>query len=144
MVDKKLLAEKIKLLAEYIADLEEQSGVTVDDIRHNKMLRRYIERTLHVAVEACLDIGNHLIADLGLREPEDNKDIMAVLTESGYLPEDKLPAYQKMARFRNVIVHDYARIDPDILHGILVRNLAGLKQFARLMRDRFLTGSDLN
>jgi hypothetical protein len=75
MVDQELLTEKTKLLAEYIGDLEEKTNVRLNELKENKILRRYIERTLHLAVEACLDIGNHLIADLELREPQDYKDI---------------------------------------------------------------------
>jgi uncharacterized protein YutE (UPF0331/DUF86 family) len=138
MVDKELLTEKLRNLSEYITDIEEQKPVSLTELHENKVLRRYIERTLHLAVEACLDIGNHLIADLNLREPLDYKDIMAVLTEAGYLPADKLSDFQKMARFRNVIVHDYARIDPEILYGILQRNTEDLLLFARIIRDRFL------
>lgn len=137
MVDKQLLQEKLKLLAEYIADLKEERDTPLKEIKENKKLRRYIERTLHLAVEACLDIGNHLIADLGLREPEDYKDIVTVLTEAGYLPEQKLNSLQKMAKFRNVIVHDYARIDPEILCGILQKNLDDLQLFARIIKDAF-------
>jgi len=138
MVDKELLTEKTKLLAEYISDLEEHAGIKLNEIKENKVLRRYIERTLHLAVEACLDIGNHLIADLELREPQDYKDIMAVLTEAGCLPPDRLENFKKMAQFRNVIVHDYVRIDPEILIGILRRNIEDLRLFARMVRDRFL------
>ncbi len=138
MVDKQLLQEKLKLLAEYIADLQNESSTTLQEIKQNKKQRRYIERTLHLAVESCLDIGSHIISDLGLREPEDNKDIIAVLTESGYLPENMLNNLQKMAQFRNVIVHDYARIDPEILYSILNKNLSDLIFFARTIRDNFL------
>jgi len=89
-------------------------------------------------VETCLDIGGHIIADLTLREPADYKDIMAVLTENGYLPEDRLDTFQKMAKFRNVIVHDYTRIDPEILYAVLQKNLDDLQLFTRLIRDQFL------
>jgi uncharacterized protein YutE (UPF0331/DUF86 family) len=132
------LTEKTKLLAEYISDLEEHAGIKLNEIKENKVLRRYLERTLHLAVEACLDIGNHLIADLELREPQDYKDIMAVLTEAGCLPPDRLENFKKMAQFRNVIVHDYVRIDLEILLGILHRNLKDLCLFARMVRDQFL------
>ncbi|MBC7106018.1 MAG: DUF86 domain-containing protein, partial [Firmicutes bacterium] len=87
---------------------------------------------------ACLDIGNHVIADLNLREPADYKDVMAVLTEAGYLPPAKLTDFKKMAQFRNVIVHDYARIDPEILYAILQKNTGDLRLFARAIRDGFL------
>ncbi|MGQ9532537.1 MAG: type VII toxin-antitoxin system HepT family RNase toxin [Desulfotomaculales bacterium] len=140
MVDKELLTEKLRLLSEYIADLEEQKTISLAELRQNKLLRRYIERTLHLAVEACLDIGNHVIADLNLREPADYKDVMAVLTEAGYLPPAKLTDFKKMAQFRNVIVHDYARIDPEILYAILQNNIGDLRLFARAIRDGFLKG----
>lgn len=138
MVDQEVLTEKTKLLAEYIGDLEEKANVRLNELKENKILRRYIERTLHLAVEACLDIGNHLIADLELREPQDYKDIMVVLTEAGYLPPNRLENFKKMAQFRNVIVHDYVRIDPEILIGILRKNIDDLRLFARIVRDRFL------
>jgi len=137
MVDQELLTEKTKLLAEYISDLEEKAGVKLDELKEDKILRRYIERTLHLAVEACLDIGNHLIADLELREPQDYKDIMVVLAEAGYLPPDRLENFKKMAQFRDVIVHDYARVSPEILIGILRKNIEDLRLFARMVRDRF-------
>ncbi|SHF33348.1 Uncharacterized conserved protein YutE, UPF0331/DUF86 family [Desulfofundulus australicus DSM 11792] len=107
-------------------------------MKQNKIIRRYIERTLHLAVEACLDIGNHIIADSQLREPQDYKDIMVVLTEAGFLPPARLENLKKMAQFCNVIVHDYARIDPEILYGILRNNLDDLRLFAGMVRDMFL------
>jgi uncharacterized protein YutE (UPF0331/DUF86 family) len=58
------------------------------------------------------------MVDLELREPQDYKDIMVVLTEAGYLPPNRLDNFKKMAQFRNVIVHDYVRIDPEILIGL--------------------------
>ena len=40
-------------------------------------------------------------------------------------------AMVKMAKFRNIIVHDYARIDPEIVVGILKNNLNDFKGFAK-------------
>lgn len=137
MVDQRLLEEKTRLLAEYIADLEEQQHISLAQLKDNKLLRRYVERTLHLAVEACLDIGSHVIADLRLREPEDYKDVMVVLAENDILPKEKLTQYKKMAQFRNVIVHDYARVDPEILVGILQSNLGDLAFFAQTIKEQF-------
>ena len=36
----------------------------------------------------------------------------------------------KMSKFRNIVVHDYARIDPDIVIGILRKNLTDFKVYA--------------
>jgi uncharacterized protein YutE (UPF0331/DUF86 family) len=34
-----------------------------------------------------------------------------------------------MARFRNIVVHDYERIDPEIVIGILKNNLGDFEDF---------------
>ena len=58
MVDREFLAERATLLLEYSTDLEGYAGTSFGEPKENKVLRRFIERTLHLAVEACLDIGN--------------------------------------------------------------------------------------
>ena len=35
-----------------------------------------------------------------------------------------------MSKFRNIVVHDYTRIDPEIVVGILRNNLQDLKRLA--------------
>ncbi|MEW5952450.1 MAG: DUF86 domain-containing protein [Bacillota bacterium] len=122
-------------MVEYITDLEEQRHITVADWEANKMLRNHLERTLQKTVESCLDIGKHLIADLNLRTPEDYKDIIVILTEAGILPREKLSKFKKMAQFRNVIVHDYEKIDPHVILDILRKDLDDLRLFARAVRD---------
>jgi uncharacterized protein YutE (UPF0331/DUF86 family) len=37
----------------------------------------------------------------------------------------------KMAKFRNIIVYDYARIEPEIVIGILKKDIEDFKQFAK-------------
>jgi len=133
MVDRDLLLERLSILAEYVNDLEAEMGVTWDQFIQDKKLRRHIERTLQLAIEACLDLGNHVISDLHLREPQDYKDIFAVLVESGFLPEEDKKVYEKMAGFRNILVHGYARIDPAIVFGVLKRDLPYFRKFAQAM-----------
>lgn len=130
------MAERLKRLGEYIADLEEVSGATWEEFRGNKVLRRYIERTLQMAVECCLDVGSHIISSERLREPEDNKDVFKVLVEAGFLPEEMLGSLQRMAGFRNILIHEYARIDPEVVFGVFKRRLDELRRFAREIAGR--------
>ncbi len=98
-----------------------------EDVR----LKKAVERSLQVAIEACLDIGRHSIALGGFRYPEDNKDVFKVLQEEGVIPADLLPALVDMARFRNLIVHDYARIDDAKVYAILKKHLGDFDEYAR-------------
>jgi uncharacterized protein YutE (UPF0331/DUF86 family) len=123
----------LKLLAEYVGDLREMESVTLEEYQANKLIRKAVERTLHTAIEACLDIGHHIIAQEGLRSPEDNKDVFVVLGEEQIIPHDLASRLVDMARFRNLLVHEYTRLDNTVVYGILKKRLGDLDEFARMI-----------
>jgi uncharacterized protein YutE (UPF0331/DUF86 family) len=111
--------------------LRELSECSIEEYRSNELIRRATERLLHLAIEACLDIGHHLIAERGYRAPQDNRDVFRVLAEEGILPGDLLGPLQEMASFRNLLVHGYTRLDDEIVHGILTSRLEDFEAFAQ-------------
>jgi uncharacterized protein YutE (UPF0331/DUF86 family) len=131
MDEQDVVLERLKLLNEYVNDLLELQDVDLQTYTENKLIHRTVERTLHLAVEACLDIGQHIIAQEGFRTPEDNKDVFVVLSEEEIVPLGLLPRLINMAKFRNLIVHDYARIDNSAVFGILKRHLGDFDAFAQ-------------
>jgi len=131
MVDMEVIESKLTFLREYIGDLKEYESISLQAYRKNKKDQRYVERTLHLACESCLDIAAHIISRRGLREPKDNKDLFLVLYENSIITEPVWDAMTKMAKFRNIIVHDYARIEPEVVVGILQKNVEDLKSFSR-------------
>jgi len=135
MSDHDVIRERLRLLAEYTSDLSELQDVEFAEYAENKLIRRYVERTLHLAVEACLDIGQQIVVLESLRTPEDNKDVFVVLTEAGTIPDALLPQLIAMAKFRNVIVHDYVRLDNSVVFGILKRHLGDFDAFARAIAE---------
>ncbi len=144
MVDNIVLMKKIACLDEYLNDLKEvknQQDLTFAQFQHDKKLRRYVERTLHLTVESCLDIGGHIIADEGFREPVDNKDVFAVLAENSIITSEDLSSLQNMAKFRNVIVHDYAKIEAEIIYNIVHRNLTDIERFVSVIKKKYLAHS---
>jgi uncharacterized protein YutE (UPF0331/DUF86 family) len=81
------------------------------------------------AIEAIIDICNHLISRNKLRSPEDYADTFAVLCDAGILEKDFSAELMKMARFRNRLVHLYWDVDPKELRFILKTRLSDLDKF---------------
>ena len=131
MVNRQMIDNKLGLLAGYIADLIEIQDMAQKEYLADKKTQRYVERTLHLAIECCLDIGNLLISDQNWREPLSNKDVFTVLEENGVISSVLLPSLSKMAQFRNILVHDYAKIEPDIIYSILKNNVTDLQKFIK-------------
>ena len=132
-----IVNERLRLLAEYVDDLQgyRARATSFKAYQENKMLRQAVERSLQVAVEICLDIGRRLIALDGFRYPEDNQGVFRVLHEEGIVSSELLPALIDMVRFRNLIVHNYARIDHAKVYSILKRRLGDFDAFARAIVD---------
>ena len=82
-----------------------------------------------VAIETCIDAGQHVISSEVLRAPLDYADVFAVLGDAGFLPAQIVPALQDMARFRNLLVHGYLSVDDERVVEILRTSLGDLDTF---------------
>jgi len=134
LVDKEIVRDKIIHLEEYINDLAEYRDLKIEKLISDKILFRYLERTLHLAVDAILNIGYHIISDERLGNPVSNKETIKILAENNIIKEN-LDNYIKMAQFRNIIVHDYADIDPEIMLKIINENISDLKTIFKWYKE---------
>jgi uncharacterized protein YutE (UPF0331/DUF86 family) len=129
MVDRPLILRKLDSLSLYAKQLSEFRGIVLEEYRRDWKTQRIVERTLQMAVETCADIANHLIADGGLRAPTSAVDAFTVLKESGIVSEPLHGALVKMAKLRNVVVHQYDEVDAEIVIAILARHLDTFDSF---------------
>lgn len=106
MVDRDLIFRKLADLQQYLEQVSEYRGVSVDEYRRDWKIQRIVERTLQIAIEACVDVATHIIADRGLRVPATYAEAFEVLGEAGLLDGALQAAMVRMAKFRNVIVHE--------------------------------------
>jgi len=140
MVEKELIKRKLSFLEEYHKDLAEVSmGLVYKKFSEDKIIRRFIERTLHLAIECCLDISQHIISYEKYREPVNNQDIFQILIEENILNKDLGENLKKMAQFRNIIVYEYIKIDPEIIFSILKKNLPDISKFSNLIIKKFIS-----
>lgn len=97
------------------------------------------ERNLQIGIQCLLDIGNHIIAEMGFQLPESNEDIFRILGKDGVIPRDFVSRTEGMAGFRNILVHDYLEIDPSKVYHNLIKALKDFEEFARYI-VRYIEG----
>lgn len=90
--------------------MKEYEEIRFIKYKNSKLVKRFVERTLQLAIKSCLDIGSHIISDERLGIADTNADIIKILAENDII-KDNVDQYIKMAKFRNVIVHDYSTFD---------------------------------
>jgi len=133
MVDRAIVDRLLGLLGEYVRDLESVRRLSFQDYGSDVRTRRFAERTLQIAIEACLDLGHHIIADEGFREPRDNRDVFKVLAEQRIVDEVLLPDLMNMASFRNLIVHAYGTVDNTVVFGLIQKKLDDFVKFSAMI-----------
>ena len=82
-----------------------------------------------IAIEAAIDMGNHIISQNGFRAPEDYADTFTVLGEYGVVDKQFVDELRNMARFRNRLVHIYWQVDDKQVYKIMHSNLGDFKRF---------------
>ncbi len=87
-----VIAARLTLLNGYLRDLRSLQDVDPRTYQDNLLIRRTVERTLQLAAQAALDIGQHIIAREGFRTPDDNSDVFAVLSEERIIPKPCTPS----------------------------------------------------
>lgn len=131
MVDKLLLGRKIAQMETYLGQIREYSKISITAYKNDWKIQRIVERTLQILIELCIDIANHLISDKGMRLPTGYADTFKVLMENRIISKTLFKTMEKMAKFRNVVVHQYEKIEPSIVVSILHTNLDDFEKYKK-------------
>jgi uncharacterized protein YutE (UPF0331/DUF86 family) len=129
MVDPDLIRRKLAELAEYVSQVSEYRDLTVERYLADWRTQRIVERTLQMAIEVCLDVASHIVADRRLRAPSTYAETFEILVQAGLLSPDLGRVMVEMTGFRNVIIHEYTRIDAEVVIRVLRKHLEDFRRF---------------
>ena len=129
MVDRDLVLRKLAEVDEYLQQLAGYRQIDLDSYRADWKTQRIVERTLHLTIESCMDLADHIVADRRLRVPDTGAATFEILAEAGVVSPDLGRSLARMVGFRNILVHDYARLDPAIVLRVLHTDLRDIERF---------------
>lgn len=139
LVDKALIGRKFAEMDTYLNQIKDYSNIDIKTYRDDWKIQRIVERTLHMLIELCIDIANHIISDKKMRIPTSYADTFKVLLEHNIIENELYKTMEKMAKFRNIIVHQYEGIDPEIVVAILHKNLAYFDNYKKSLLKTLLS-----
>lgn len=127
--DIKIINERIKKLEKCFIKLNNFRNLKLEKFIKDEAVQDQVERNLHISIQICLDIGSHIISTMGLKPPENYSDIFEILGEEKILPKDFSRKIKGMAGLRNILVHDYIKVDKELIHEHL-KKIDDFKKFA--------------
>jgi uncharacterized protein YutE (UPF0331/DUF86 family) len=136
MVDRDLVLAKVEILERCLARIEStrhRSHSTLEPLDIQDITVVNLQR----AVQAMIDLAAHVVAREGLGLPDSLAASFRLLEQASIIDADLSLQMRRMAGFRNVVVHEYRRLDPAILEAIVRDRLGDLRAFARQILLRF-------
>jgi uncharacterized protein YutE (UPF0331/DUF86 family) len=134
MTDLPLIEKRLAVIDTCVSDL--RALARADRLDTDIRERRFVERTLQVAIQAALDVASHIVSERRLGEPATNRELFTLLERDGWVPSELRARLADMAGFRNVIVHGYDDVDLDVVRDVLKNHLVDLERFIAGVRQK--------
>jgi uncharacterized protein YutE (UPF0331/DUF86 family) len=134
VTDQDLVAKKLALIETSVREL--QTLARPDEIQRDVRELRFVAYTLHIAIQAALDVAAHIVTDERLGEPRTNRELFELLERYGWVPPELAISLSDMVGFRNIVVHGYEKINGAIVEQIVRNHLDDLLGFVSAIRGK--------
>lgn len=128
MVDHERVLARLDQMDGYLRELREIAPRSFEEyLRVEK--RRACERLLQIAIEATIDVCSLMVAGLRLGLPAEEDDLFEKLEQAGVISSSMKHRLQEMKGFRNLLVHEYGRVDDRIVYEVMQTRLSDFEEF---------------
>lgn len=130
-IDTKIIQEKLAKLNQVIKLLEKYKKVSREDFLIDFTINSAAQFNLILGIEIIVDIGNHILAEKYQVHPKEYKEVIEALGEYEIIPGDLARENVEMAKFRNLIIHQYGKVDMELVYQNLQKAPDIFRQFAK-------------
>ncbi len=134
MVDKTLLASKVASVRDAVARIRSVLPEAHDVA--DRTTREVVVLNLFVALQECVSLAAHWLADEGLDIPQTYGELFRRLGEHGIIPADLALRLAAASGLRNLVAHQYGVLDWKRVHAIASERLDDLLDFCDRLASR--------
>ena len=136
MVDNIVICKKLKQLASYYQELEQiATGQTFDNYRKQIVTKRAVERDIQLIVECATDINNMILKQLSKGPAKDYFNSFIDLADNQVIEMDFALKLAPSTGLRNILVHEYEKIDDQIVFKSITNVLTFYRQYLQVIAE---------
>ncbi len=133
MIDRDLILTKSSFAKKHLGRIREKSNTDLQTFLTDIDRQESILFNVQMAVQNCIDIAAHIISEEGFGVPGSTNEMFYMLQENGYLDIELTEKMVKAVGFRNLIVHEYGKIELSRVFEIVQKNIEDLNKYLRVI-----------
>lgn len=130
-LNQELILTRCREIEESLERLEKISKKQRNDFLEDRDAQDIACYRLLVAIEAALGLCYHISAKKLTKVPGEYTECFVILADAGIITRELSESLQRMARFRNLLVHMYWKVDYGSVYEIIQNNLNDLRHFSK-------------
>jgi uncharacterized protein YutE (UPF0331/DUF86 family) len=129
MMDRERILGKLDELNGHLGELRQVVPESYARYVESVEKRRACERLLQISIECVIDVCALLVSGLRLGLPAEEDDLIEKLEQAGLISSEMAKMLRTMKGFRNILVHEYGRIDNALVFAMATRRLQDFDSF---------------
>jgi uncharacterized protein YutE (UPF0331/DUF86 family) len=136
-----VLLNKVAIIERCLGRVEAEYRGHEDELESNYTRQDSIILNLQRACEASIDAAMHLVRVRKLGVPQESREAFDMLSDAGIIEVALAERLKAMVGFRNVAVHDYRKLNLEVVRNILAEHLCDFSEFGRtVLKIEEITG----
>ena len=137
MVRPAVLYKKVDHIRKNLDRVKTRHGLSVDDFKADLDSQDVVLHNLQLAIQGCIDLGNHIISDEEWGVAGSFGDLFHILRERGVIAPPLAERMISAVGFRNILVHEYEEVDLNIAYDVYTKRLGDIEEFLRSVLEFF-------
>lgn len=127
-----IILNKIEIIERCLERIKEVYDDNPNNLK-NFTLQDSMVLNLQRGIEAAIDIAMNIVSENKLGIPQSSRDAFELLQENGLISEELMHNMNNMIGFRNIAVHNYQKLDIEILQNIIEIHLSDFNEFIEVI-----------
>ncbi|MFQ5661822.1 MAG: DUF86 domain-containing protein [Candidatus Paceibacteria bacterium] len=129
---KEFIYKKLEAITGYTKELSDFLELNTDEQIMSDSGKLHIsERLVQLIVDNMIDINQHFIRELNLEIPDDLQGSFFILGENDILPKEFAFKIAPVTGVRNILVHQYEKLDKEMFIHNIRRNFSDFEKYAQ-------------
>jgi len=128
-IDVDLVNRRLAEIKQLLGELRDIVRLGLEKFLSDSYVRDAAKYRLIVAIEAAISVCNHIVVRVVKEIPSSYSDCFIILGKRGIISQDLAEKLADMARFRNMLVHIYWKVDDKKVYEIMKKDISDLEEF---------------